>query len=141
MRDMCSDLDPDLITVGSAPSMKEELQAINDARNEYRSAVRKFMKDYSSSLLSSEKAQWEADMQSVMSLVNQHKFKVMEKVNQVVPAPAQMTEFERATIELQREQIAIQRQEVTSKKEEALAVAKPLQTAVIEKCNELDMEL
>ena len=80
-------------------------------------------------------------MQCVVNLVNQHKFKVMEKVSQVAPAPAQMTEFEQATIELQREQIALQRQEVASKKEEALAVAKPLQAAVIEKCSELDMEL
>ena len=67
VRDMCLDLDPDLITVGTAPHMKEELQAINEARNEYRSAIRKFIKDNSNSLLSSEKAQWEADMQSVVN--------------------------------------------------------------------------
>ena len=141
VRDMVSDLDPAMITTDTAPCMKEELEKINHARNKFRKAVRKFLLEHSDSLSSPEKLQWEADMSSVVSLVNQHKFQVMAKVNQLVPAPAPMSAFEQATIELQRQQLALQQSEIDSKKEEALAIARPLKSSVMEKCNELDLEL
>ena len=80
-------------------------------------------------------------MAAVVNLVNQHKFQVMAKVNQVAPPPPPMSAFEQATIDLQRQQLALQQQEVSNKKEEALAVAEPLRKLVIEKCGELDQEL
>ena len=141
VRDMCSDLDPDLVTADVAPNMTTELKHINEARNEYRKGVRKFLQDYADELSSSEKLAWESDMAGVVKLVNQHKFQVMAKVNQVAPPPAPMSAFEQATIDLQKQQLVIQQQEVSNKKEEALAVAEPIRKLVIEKCKELDEEL
>ena len=100
VRDMCSDLDPDLVTSDIAPNMKEELQHINEARNVYRKGVRKFLQDHTDELSSSEKLAWESDMAVVVNLVNQHKFNVMAKVNQVAPPPTPMSAFELATIDL-----------------------------------------
>ena len=80
-------------------------------------------------------------MAAVVNLVNQHKFKVMAKVNQVMPPAAPMSAFEQATIELQKQQLALQEQEVASKRDEALAVAQPLRKLIMEKCVELDEEL
>ena len=57
VRDMVSDLDPDMITSDTAPNMKEELEKINDARNKFRSAVRKFLVEQTDSLSSPEKLQ------------------------------------------------------------------------------------
>ena len=74
VRDMCSDLNPELITSDSAHSMKEELQEIASARNEFRNGVRKFLVDHSDNLTSPDKLQWESDMNSLVNLVNQHKF-------------------------------------------------------------------
>ena len=40
VRDLCDDLDPEMITSLSAPSMKGELDVISTARDSYRQAVR-----------------------------------------------------------------------------------------------------
>ena len=141
VRDMCSDCDPNLITSDSAPSMRDELEKIGETRDRYRSGVRKFVKEYADSLGSPEKLQWESDMKNVVTLVNQHKFNVMAKVNQLLPAASRMTAFEHASIELQKKQLEIQQTEASSKKDEAIATAQPLKTLILEKCNDLDSDL
>ena len=126
LRDMCDDLDPDLITEESAPSMEKELDKIGVAKDGYRDAVRKFLSDYAGELSGPEAAQWKADMKSVVDIVKANKFSVLSSVNQVLPPVVPMTEFEKATINLQTQQLALQQQAIVSKKEEALATAKPL---------------
>ena len=141
VRDMCDDLDPNLITQHSAPSMKAELKDISDTRDTYRDKVRMLLSDYAAELSPPEVEQWKADLKSIVDLVKTHKFSVLDKVNQLLPPAAPMTEFEKATIDLQQMQLALQQQAVASKKEEALAVAKPLKKLVEEKCAALDDEL
>ena len=148
VRDMCYDLNPALITVGRVPNMKEEIQEINEARNDYRKAVRKFLKDFNSELTSPQSLQWETDMTAVVNLVNQHKSDVMTKVNELVPPAAPISESEQTKIDLkkqqialQQQQLALQQQQIDSKKDEALAIAQPLKTLVMDKCSELDLEL
>ena len=77
----------------------------------------------------------------MVSLVNEHKFKVMGRVNDLVPPAAPMSDFEKSTIDLQRQQLLLQQQEVDSKKEEALAAAEPVRKSVLEKFKELDEDL
>ena len=139
--DMVSDCEPGMITVDSAPSMKEELNKIGDIRDKYRSCVRKFLSTYSEKLSSSEKLQWEQDMQKTVSVVNKHKFDVLAKVNKLLPASSRMSAFEQASLDLQKKQLELQEQEVTSKKEEAVAIAQPIKNLIIEKCTDLDSEL
>ena len=141
VEDMVSDCNPELITADTAPSMKEELEKINAARNEYRKAVRKVIADTATPIEASQKQQLESDLASVVKLVNEHKFKVMAKVNQLAPVLSTMSAFEAASIELQRQQLALQQQQLDGRKEEATAVAKPLLDSIVEKCSELDMEL
>ena len=74
---MVSNCDPELITADTAPSMKEELEKINAARNEYRKAVRKVIADTATPIEASQKQQLESDLASVVKLVNEHKFKVI----------------------------------------------------------------
>jgi hypothetical protein len=59
---------------------------------------------------------------------------VLEKVSQLLPPAAPMSEFERASIELQKEQLLLKQQELDSKKVEALAIAKTLNALVLERC-------
>ena len=141
VRDMVSDCDPDLITVDSATFMRDELEKIGNTRDKYRTGIRKFLVEYSQSVSPSEKLQWETDMKNLVSLVNKHKFNVMAKVSQLVPATARMSAFEQATIELHKKQLELQQQEVSNKKDEAIAIAQPLKASIIEKCNDLDLEL
>ena len=103
--------------------------------------VRKFLSTYSEAINSPEKQQWDADLKSVVSLVNQHKFTVLAKVNKLMPASSRMSAFEQASIDLQRQQLALQQQEANNKQEEAVKIAQPLKTLIIEKCTDLDSEL
>ena len=136
---MCSDCDPTLITAESAPSMNAELEKISVARNEYRKAVRKVLAD--TTITSDQKCQLEKDLEEVVTKVNQHKFKVLERVNQLAPTSFPMSAYEQTIVELQRQQLSLQQQEIEAKKNEALAVAKPLRNSIIEKCTDLDMKL
>ena len=140
-RDMCDDLEPDQITVNSAQFMKDELKEISDVRDAYREAVRKFLSDFVSELIEAEVTQWKADMKSVVDIVKQHKLTVLDKVGQLQPAAATMTEYEKASIKIQEKTYALKQQESDKSRNEALAVAKPLIKLVEEKCSELDDEL
>ena len=140
IRDMCDDLDPDFITEDSAPFMKEKLKEISDRRDIYRDAVRQFLSDFATDLITVEVEQWKVDMKGVVDLVKKHMFDVLGKVTRLAVARP-MTEFEKATIKLQEKDIELKQLDSDSKRNEALAVAKPLKKLVEEKCTELEEEL
>ena len=114
VRDMCTNLDPNLITMHSVLSIKEEQKGISAARDEYRYGVRKFLIDFASELTDPEKSVWKADLKIVVDQVNRHKFCVLGMVNRltlpVVPQSVRMTEFEKATLNIQTKQLALQLQ-------------------------------
>ena len=116
VRDMCNNLNPDLITEHSAPSMKERLKEIGGARDEFRNSVRKLLNDFDMELSGPEKEQWNADMKTVVDQVNGHKFRVLGKVNQLTlpTAPMRWSEqgFEKATIHLKTQLVALQNQAI-----------------------------
>ena len=141
VRDLCDDLDPNLISEHSAPSMNRELDKISDAKDSYRQAVRNYLTNFSDHISLPEKAQWEADLASTLKLVKEHKFKVLEKVNILNPPAPSMTEFEKETIELQKKQLSIQEQVLKTKQNEALAIAKPLKKLLEDKCTELEEDI
>ena len=141
VRDLCSDLSPSLITTHSAPSMNNELKEIASARDEFRNGVRNLLKTFRSELTQPEIDQWNADLDSTVKLVQAHKFSVLEKVNQLLPPVTPMSEFEKESIELQKRQFKLQEDAISSQKIEALAIAKPLKTLLLDKCTELEEEL
>ena len=141
VRDLCSDLSPSLITTHSAPSMNNELKEIASARDEFRNGVRNLLKTFRSELTQPEIDQWNADLDSTVKLVQAHKFSVLEKVNQLLPPVTPMSEFEKESIELQKRQLKLQEDAISSQKTEALAIAKPLKTLLLDKCTELEEEL
>ena len=141
VRDKCSDMNPALIIADTAAPTKEELHKISEARNEYRKGVRKLLKDFASEITSQQKLQWESNMEGVVNLVNQHKRDVMAKVNQLAPPATPMSTYEQAMIDIQMQQLALNQQEITRKGNDAIAVAQPLKTMVIDKCSELNLEL
>ena len=148
IRDMCDDLDPNIITVQSAPSMDKELANINTARNSHRTAVREFLTKFSPELTSPEIEQWNADLKSLVNRVNTHKIEVIGKVNELIPHTQPMTEYEKSTmifqqkqLEFQEKQLEMQSKADDKKKTEAHAVAKPLLKLVTDKCTDLDDEL
>ena len=141
VRDMLYDLDPNLITEHAAPSMKDELCEVGEARDSYRDSVRKFLSDFAGELTTPEVTQWNADLKSLVDLVKANKFAILAKVNQLMPPAVPMTEFEKASIDLQQKQFALQQQAETNKKDEALAIARPLKKLVLDRCAELDDDL
>ena len=52
-----------------------------------------------------------------------------------------MSEFEKESIELQKRQLKLQEDAISSQKNEALAIAKPLKTLLLDRCTELEEEL
>ena len=141
VRDMCDDLPADLITELSAPLMQGELDKIAVVRDEYRRAVRAFLSEFASELVSTEKNAWEADLTSLLNTVKSHKFTVLEKVSSFTQPATPMTEFERESIELLKKKLHLKMEALEGKIEEALAAAQPLKQLVTEKCRELDEEL
>ena len=117
------------------------MEDIGHHRNSYRTAVRKFLSEYSESLTAPEKEQWKADLNNVVTAVSSHKIKVLEKVNQFASKPVPMSEFEKASIRIQEEQLKLQQQSIQGKKDQAIAQAKPLMVTIVEKCTELEDEI
>ena len=91
VEDMCEDLNPDLITADSAPSMNSELSKIEVARNTFRNSVRKLLDTFASQLSQTEAEQWKANMKAVVDKVNTHKMTVLAKVNKLLPSSSNMT--------------------------------------------------
>ena len=141
VRDMCSDCNPDLITLESAPSMKEELEKINSVRNKYRKEVRLFLSNHASSITPDLKQLMDTELKELVDLVNKHKFDVLGKVNSLMSATTPMSPYEEAVISIQKQQLALQEKELENRKNEALATAQPIKDAIIEKCSDLDLEL
>ena len=94
VEDMCDDLDVNLITSHSALSMSGELEKIEVASNNYRNAVRKFLLDFADNFSAPETEQWKKDMETTVSKVNKHKMTILDKVNQLTPKTAPMTEYD-----------------------------------------------
>ena len=138
VRDMISDLSPTFITQGSAPHMERDLDKIAEVRDKFRKAVRVHLTQFDSELESTEKAAWESDLASILHAVQFHKHLVLEKVTQLLPQAAPMSEFEKETIALQKRNIKMKEDALDSKKDDALATAKPLKKLVMEKCTELE---
>ena len=141
VRDMCNDLLPTFITNGTAPVMDRELDKIAAVRDDFRNKVRWLLTSFADELSSPEKTQWQADLDSTLQVVQAHKFQVLEKVSQLLPPAAPLSEYERESIDIKKRQLKIQEDAADSKKGETLAIAKHLQKFVMEKCGELDEEL
>ena len=141
VKDACEDLDPELITEFTAPHMGAKLNNINTAKDQYRTAVRGFLDKFKNTLTEPVVNQWQADMKSLLSFVRNHESVVFTKITQVTAKPPEMTEFEKASLEIQKKQLAMQQKTIESQKQEVLATADPLRKNILEKCNSLDSEL
>ena len=131
-----------------APSMDSELDKINQAKNQYRNSVRDLLVKFKDDLSSSEQEQLSLEMENLVKTVNTHKFSVLAKVNDLVPASHPMSEFEKASMNLQKKQLELQQKQLDlqlkagdSRKDEAYALARPLKKLILEKCTQLDEEL
>ena len=141
--DMCSDLDPSLITTQSAPSMDKELRVISEAKDVYRNNVRNFLTSFESELTQSEVEKDKADMENLVKIVNSHKFAILAKVNELNPPTQAMSEFERKSMDMQEKQLELQQKQLElqlkvgdSKKDEMHAVVRCLKKLILEKCTE-----
>ena len=141
--DMCSDLDPSLITTQSAPSMDKELRVISEAKDVYRNKVRNFLTSFESELTQSEVEKDKADMENLVKIVNSHKFAILAKVNELNPPTQAMSEFERKSMDMQEKQLELQQKQLElqlkvgdSKKDEMHAVVRCLKKLILEKCTE-----
>ena len=141
VRDMCEELDPDLIDEFSALSMDNELQKINEAKDKYRDAVRNFLTDFSGEVVDTERDAWNAEVKSLVDDVKKKRFSVLSKVNQLLPRPAPMSEFEKASIALQEKQFNLQQQAADARRNDVYAVSRPLKKLVLEKVEEIEAEL
>ena len=72
IRDMINDLSPLAITQGTAPRMERKLDKIEEAKNNFRKAVRTHLAMFDSELESTEKAAWESDLTSILNAVQVH---------------------------------------------------------------------
>ena len=143
--DMCSDLDPSLITKQSAPSMDKELGVIGEAKDVYRNKVRNFLTSFESELTQIDVGRDKADMENLVKMVNSHKFKILAKVNELNLSVKAMSEFEKKSMDMQEKQLELQQKQLElqlkvgdSKKDEMHAVARSLKKIILEKCTELD---
>ena len=87
VRDMCEDLDPELIIEypGSAPSMNSELWDIRNVFDKYENDLRTFLLVFSSELTEEEVTLWQHGLQSTQEVVKDHKLAVEDAVKQVMP--------------------------------------------------------
>ena len=109
--DMMTELTEDDIDAVSLLTVENDLNKIQDKKDQFKVEVRNFLEEYNEQLDTQTVTSWNNSINTLSNDVKTHARKIRTKVHSLLPLVVPLTAYEKAQLDLQEQQIALMQQQ------------------------------